>query len=91
MTARKAIVLFSGSQDSTRCLAWALDRYEHVETIGFDYGQNHRIELDYRPTVLARIREDFSHWAARLGEDHFLEIGVLGKISLQTHKMVGIR
>jgi 7-cyano-7-deazaguanine synthase len=81
MIRRKAIVLFSGGQDSTTCLAWALDRYDHVETIGFDYGQNHRIELDCRPAILARIREDFPHWAARLGEDHLLEIGVLGKIS----------
>jgi 7-cyano-7-deazaguanine synthase len=81
MIARKAIVLFSGGQDSTTCLAWALNQYEHVETIGFDYGQNHRIELDCRHTVLARIRNDFPQWAARLGEDHLLEISVLGRIS----------
>ncbi len=81
MIAKKAIVLFSGGQDSTTCLAWALNKYEHVETIGFDYGQNHRIELDCRHTVLARIRNDFPQWAERLGEDHLLEIGVLGRIS----------
>ncbi len=81
MIARKAIVLFSGGQDSTTCLAWALNRYEHVETIGFDYGQNHRIELECRDVVLAHVRSDFPQWAARLGEDHLLEIGVLGRIS----------
>jgi 7-cyano-7-deazaguanine synthase len=81
MNTRKAIVLFSGGQDSTTCLAWALEQYEQVETIGFDYGQNHRIELECRPAVLARIRSDFPKWAARLGDDHLLEIGVLGKIS----------
>lgn len=81
MIAQKAIVLFSGGQDSTTCLAWALGRYERVETIGFDYGQKHRVELDCRPTILARIRGDFPHWAARLGEDHLLDIGALGQIS----------
>jgi 7-cyano-7-deazaguanine synthase len=79
--APKVIVLFSGGQDSTTCLAWALEQYEHVETIGFDYGQKHRIELDCRRAVLSRIRRDFPHWAPRLGEDHLLEIGVLGEIS----------
>ena len=76
-----ALVLFSGGQDSTTCLAWALERYARVETIGFDYGQKHRIELDCRPTVLARIRRDFPHWAERLGPDHLLDLGVLGQIS----------
>ena len=56
---RRALVLFSGGQDSTTCLAWALERYAHVETVAFDYGQRHRIELDARLTVLARIRERF--------------------------------
>ncbi|TFY97243.1 7-cyano-7-deazaguanine synthase QueC [Ramlibacter rhizophilus] len=81
MNTHKAIVLFSGGQDSTTCLAWALERYERVETVGFDYGQKHRIELDCRLAVLARVREAFPHWAPRLGEDHLLEIGVLGQIS----------
>ncbi|MBY4599052.1 7-cyano-7-deazaguanine synthase [bacterium BD-1] len=81
MNTRKAIVLFSGGQDSTTCLAWALSRYEHVETLGFDYGQNHRIELECRHTVLARMRNEFPHWSERLGEDHLLNIGVLGEIS----------
>ena len=53
---RTAIVLFSGGQDSTTCLAWALQRYARVETVGFDYGQRHRVELDCRPVVLAELR-----------------------------------
>ena len=76
-----ALVLFSGGQDSTACLAWALSRYPKVETIGFDYGQNHRVELDCRQTVLARLREQFPQWAAKLGDDHVLNIDVLGQIS----------
>jgi 7-cyano-7-deazaguanine synthase len=76
-----ALVLFSGGQDSATCLAWALERHARVETIGFDYGQRHKVELDCRRTVLARIRRDFPHWAARLGEDHLLDIGVLGALS----------
>lgn len=78
---RGALVLFSGGQDSTACLAWALDRYATVETIGFDYGQRHRIELDCRPRVRAALARDFPQWAARLGEDHVLDIGLLGRIS----------
>ena len=81
MTAPKAIVLFSGGQDSSTCLAWALGRYQRVETIGFDYGQNHRIELDCRRTVLQHLRNSFPRWATRLGQDHLLEIGALGEIS----------
>ena len=77
---RRALVLFSGGQDSTTCLAWALERYAHVETVAFDYGQRHRIELDARLTVLARIRERFPDWAPRLGEDHLLDLKVLGQV-----------
>ena len=55
----RALVLFSGGQDSTVCLAWALERFDRVETIGFDYGQRHRIEMDCRTTVLAAIKNDF--------------------------------
>ena len=76
-----ALVLFSGGQDSTTCLAWALQRYERVETIGFDYGQRHRVELDCRPRVLQRLREGFPAWGARLGEDHLLDLSVLGQVS----------
>jgi 7-cyano-7-deazaguanine synthase len=76
-----ALVLFSGGQDSTTCLAWALARYAHVETIGFDYGQRHRVELDCRSEVLAAIRRDFPAWAPRLGEDHVLDLAILGQLS----------
>lgn len=76
-----ALVLFSGGQDSTTCLAWALQRYEHVETIGFDYGQRHCVELQCRQQVLQRLRADFPEWGARLGEDHMLNLSVLGAIS----------
>ena len=75
-----ALVLFSGGQDSATCLAWALDRFERVETIGFDYGQRHRVELDARSVVLDRIRA-FKDWGAKLGEDRVLNLRVLGEIS----------
>lgn len=76
-----ALVLFSGGQDSTTCLAYALQRYTRVETIGFAYGQRHAVEMDVRPTVLAELRRAFPTWAERLGEDHVLDAGVLGQIS----------
>ncbi len=76
-----ALVLFSGGQDSTTCLAWALERYERVETIGFDYGQRHLIELECRRDVLARLRAGFPRWATRLGEDHMLRIDALAQVS----------
>lgn len=79
--ARSALVLFSGGQDSTTCLAWALERFTHVETVAFDYRQRHRIELDQRLVVLAEVRRQFPQWADRLGEDHFIDMGVLGQIS----------
>ncbi|MFT7721287.1 MAG: 7-cyano-7-deazaguanine synthase QueC [Roseateles sp.] len=78
---RKALVLFSGGQDSTTCLAWALDRFAEVETLAFDYGQRHRVELDCRTTVRAEIVRQFPHWAGRLGADHLLDLAVLGQIS----------
>ncbi len=76
-----ALVLFSGGQDSTTCLAWALERYAHVETVGFDYGQRHRIELDCRPDILAALKRDFPSWSARLGDDHMLDLSILGQLS----------
>lgn len=76
-----ALVLFSGGQDSTTCLAWALERYRHVETIGFDYGQRHIVELECRRTVLAGLRAGFPAWADRLGTDHLLDLSLLGQIS----------
>lgn len=77
----RALVLFSGGQDSTTCLAWALSRYDFVETIGFDYGQRHRIELDCRLNILDRIRGMSSEWSSKLGEDYLLDLTVLGSIS----------
>lgn len=76
-----ALVLFSGGQDSTTCLAWALERFERVETIGFDYGQRHRIELEVRGPVLRRLRADFPAWATRLGDDHVIDLAALGQVS----------
>ena len=76
-----ALVLFSGGQDSATCLAWALDRFETVETIGFDYGQRHRIELECRDDFRARVIELNPAWAARLGPDHKLDLSVLGQVS----------
>jgi 7-cyano-7-deazaguanine synthase len=75
-----ALVLFSGGQDSTTCLADALDRYERVETLGFEYGQRHRIEMDVRQTVRAQLRERFPAWAPRLGDDHLLSVDSLSQI-----------
>jgi 7-cyano-7-deazaguanine synthase len=80
-TARAALVLFSGGQDSTVCLASALTRYDRVETIGFDYGQRHRIELDQRGPVIAALKVHFPDWAARLGDDHVLALPTLAQIS----------
>jgi len=79
-TPGSALVLFSGGQDSTTCLAWALTRFECVETVGFDYGQRHAVELAQRGVVLRALRERFPAWRQRLGEDHMLDAGVLGQI-----------
>jgi len=81
MTHTTALVLFSGGQDSTTCLADALTRYTRVETLAFDYGQRHRIELDARLHVLAALRCQFPAWAERMGEDHLLDASVLGQVS----------
>jgi 7-cyano-7-deazaguanine synthase len=76
-----ALVLFSGGQDSTTCLAWALARFDRVETIGFDYGQRHRIELECRGGLRASLAAMNADWAARLGDDHIVPLDVLGAIS----------
>ena len=80
-TSEGALVLFSGGQDSTTCLAWALARYAHVETIGFDYGQRHAIELAVRPTVLQKMRALNREWDERLGDDHMIDLSLISKIS----------
>jgi 7-cyano-7-deazaguanine synthase len=76
-----ALVLFSGGQDSTTCLAWALQRFTRVETIGFDYGQRHAIELSVRPAVLSGLRALSPQWNERLGEDHMIDLSLISKIS----------
>ncbi len=81
MSHDRALVLFSGGQDSATCLAHALTRFAHVETLGFDYGQRHGIEMDVRLVFLERLRAAFPAWAARLGQDHVLDLGVLGRLS----------
>ena len=77
----KALVLFSGGQDSTTCLAWALERYSSVETLGFDYRQRHVVELSQRGVLRERMAAMKPHWRERLGEDHTIDLGVLGEIS----------
>jgi 7-cyano-7-deazaguanine synthase len=88
---RTALVLFSGGQDSTVCLAWALTRFARVETLGFDYGQRHCVELDCRLTVRAEIARQFPAWAARLGDDHLIDarvIGALGQTAMTADRAI---
>lgn len=77
----RALVLFSGGQDSTACLAWALARYTHVETIGFEYGQRHIVEMECRQDVLRELKSQFPEWSERLGDDHVLDLSLLGQLS----------
>jgi 7-cyano-7-deazaguanine synthase len=81
MQTSTALVLFSGGQDSATCLAWALERFARVETIGFDYRQRHRAELDARHRFRAGLTQHFPAWAEKLGQDHVLDLGVLGEVS----------
>jgi 7-cyano-7-deazaguanine synthase len=76
-----ALVLFSGGQDSTTCLAWALARFTRVETVGFDYGQRHRVELDCRARIVDRLRREFPEWHGKIGDDHVVALGALGQVS----------
>lgn len=78
---RSALVLFSGGQDSATCLAWALDRFERVETVGFDYGQRHHVEMTARLAVRKALAEGFPDWAPRLGEDFVVDLGGYGAIA----------
>ena len=81
MNSHGALVLFSGGQDSTTCVAWALSRYAKIETIGFDYGQRHAVELTVRPTLLKKLRRLSPQWAQTLGEDHLIDLSLISKIS----------
>ena len=86
-----ALVLFSGGQDSSVCLAWALDRYPRVETVGFDYGQRHAVEMQARDQVRAAVAHAFPRWAQRLGDDHVLDIrsfGAIGETALTTDRAI---
>jgi 7-cyano-7-deazaguanine synthase len=74
MIKTRALVLFSGGQDSTVCLAWALARFDHVETVGFDYGQRHAAELAARPRLLSAMENIRSEWKGRLGADHLIPL-----------------
>jgi len=81
MSPEAALVLFSGGQDSTVALAWALERFERVETVGFDYGQRHRVELAVRPRVRERLAAMRADWCSRLGQDRMLDLAALGEVS----------
>ena len=80
MASSSALVLFSGGQDSTVCLAWALERYEHVETVGFTYGQRHIVEIEQRAVILSKLAE-FDEVGQRLGPDTVLELAALKSVS----------
>ncbi|HVH75692.1 MAG TPA: 7-cyano-7-deazaguanine synthase QueC [Stellaceae bacterium] len=81
LESERALVLFSGGQDSATCLAWALDRFAQVETVGFAYGQRHKVELDCRPAFLVGLRREFPQWGEKLGADHLVDLAVLGQLS----------
>jgi 7-cyano-7-deazaguanine synthase len=80
MSNSNALVLFSGGQDSATCLIWALDRFEHVETVGFDYRQRHHVELEVRQTFISNLREAFPEWSRKLGDDTMVDIGGLADL-----------
>ena len=84
-----ALVLFSGGQDSTTCLAWALDRFAQVETVGFDYGQRHAVELAQRPRLREKLARAKPAWGDRLGPDHTLDLKSFGTIAdtAMTHEI----
>ena len=84
----RALVLFSGGQDSATCLAWALQNYDHVETVGFDYGQRHAVELECRTAFIRELRISNPDWSTKLGADHMLDMRVLAQVgdSAMTHE-----
>jgi 7-cyano-7-deazaguanine synthase len=89
----RALVLFSGGQDSAVCLAWALSRYGYVETVGFNYGQRHAVELEARDTVRAAYCAQFSPWSKRLGPDHLIDItsfGAIGQTAMTSEREIEI-
>jgi 7-cyano-7-deazaguanine synthase len=77
----RALVLFSGGQDSTTCLAWALDRFQSVETVGFAYGQRHAVELDCRPVLRDGLARRCAAWRDKLGAHHRIDLGVIAQQS----------
>ncbi len=77
----KALILFSGGQDSATCLAWACDRFDMVETVGFAYEQRHHIEMECRLNVRRAFQERFPQWGAKIGPDHLIDLSALGAIS----------
>ena len=86
-----ALVLFSGGQDSATCLAWALERYERVETIGFDYGQRHAVEMSARQAVREQMVNVLPQWAGRLGPDHVVDLtgfGAIGETAMTTDRAI---
>ena len=80
-TVHKALIMFSGGQDSATCLAWALERYDYIETVGFNYEQRHAVEMSSRQIVLKSFKTGFPNWAEKLGEDHIVDLSALGAIS----------
>lgn len=78
---QKALIMFSGGQDSATCLAWACTHFNYVETVGFDYGQRHSIEMQARETVITQLRETFPQWDSKIGDDHIVDLSALGQIS----------
>ena len=79
LDSKRALVLFSGGQDSTVCLAWALQRFAVVETVGFDYGQRHGVELECRTKICERLRQEQPAWGISLGDDHMIDLRFLKK------------
>ena len=78
---KKALIMFSGGQDSATCLAWACHHFDYVETVGFDYGQRHSVEMHSRGVVLSQMRTQFPQWSDTIGDDHIVDLTALGQIS----------